>query len=467
MQRMTDTPWLGDTCSLVDAYRSGDRTPLEELDATLAAIERSELNAFSFLDPEPAREAAREADVSLPFGGVPLGVKELDAVAGWPMTEASIPLKDEIADRDSTKVTRMREAGAIPFGLTTSSEFGGINLTCTKLNGATRNPWNLEHTPGGSSGGSAAAVAGGLLTIATGGDGGGSIRIPTGFTGLPGLKATYGRIPKGPNMVLASLTAVSGCLSRSVRDIARYFDVANGFDARDPYSLPRVEGWEAGLGSYRDSLWGKKVAIAFDLGTAVVADDVRAVVEDAAHALARDAGFQIVDIPVKLPELSYEWALAGLSEIVMLLGDRYPACEDDLTLEIAFGLKIAHQVYNIEARGRIEAQRILTNETMAALFEEVDFVFASTNPDVAFGAEGPLPHQVGTTTVSPGNNGALTIPSNIFGNPAMQIPAGQVRGLPVGLQVLAPHHHEHQLLDLALLVEHERPWALTAPGSPR
>lgn len=464
---MTDTPWLGDTCSLVDAFRNGERTPLEELDATLAAIEHSELNAFSFLDPEPARDAARTADVSQPFGGVPIGVKELDFVAGWPSTEASIPLRDEISDHDSTLVTRLRASGAIPFGLTTSSEFGGINLTFTKLNGATRNPWDLAHTPGGSSGGSAAAVSGGLLTIATGGDGGGSIRIPAGFTGLPGLKNTYGRIPKGPNMVLTSLTAVTGCLSRSVRDIARYLDVTNGFDPRDPYSLPRVDGWEAGLGTSLEALRGKKAAIAFDLGTAVVDDEVRAVVEEAAAALARDAGIEIVDIPVKLPELSFEWALSGLSEVVMLLGDRYPACEDELTLEIAFGLKVGHEVYDLNARGRIEEQRIRTNETMAALFDEVDFVFASTNPDVAFDAEGPLPSHVNGGNVSPGNNGALTIPSNIYGNPAMQIPAGAVRGLPVGLQVLAPHHHEAQLLDLAMLAERERPWPLTAPGSPR
>jgi Asp-tRNA(Asn)/Glu-tRNA(Gln) amidotransferase A subunit family amidase len=463
---MTDTPWLGDACSLVDAFRNGERTPLEELDATLAAIERSDLNAFSHLDPEPARDAARRADVGQPWGGVPVGVKELDAVAGWPMTEASIPLQDEIAEQDSTKVTRLRAAGAIPFGLTTSSEFGGINLTCTKLNGATRNPWGLDHTPGGSSGGSAAAVAGGLLTLATGGDGGGSIRIPAGFTGLPGLKGTYGRIPKGPNMMLTSLTAVSGCLSRSVRDIARYFDVTNGFDHRDPYSLPRVDGWEAGLGSTRESLRGKKATISVDLGTAVVDDGVRAAVEDAARALAQDAGLELVDVPVKLPELSFEWALAGLSEIVVLLGDRYPACEEDLTTEIAFGLKIAHEVYDLKARSRIEAQRVRTNETMAALFEQVDFVFAASNPDVAFAAEGPLPDRVNGNAVALGNNGALTIPSNVFGNPAMQIPAGTVRGLPVGLQVLAPHHHEPQLLDLALLAEHERPWPLIAPGSP-
>jgi len=463
---MADAPWSGDTCSLVDAFRSGERTPLEELDATLAAIDASGLNAFSYLDPEAARSAAAAADVSQPFGGVPIGVKELDAVAGWPATEASIPLRDEVADQDSTKVARLRRAGAVPVGLTTSSEYGGVNLTYTKLNGATHNPWDPEHTPGGSSGGSAAAVAGGLVTMATGGDGGGSIRIPAGFTGLPGLKATYGRIPKGPNMVMASLTAVSGCLSRSVRDIARFFDVSNGFDPRDPYSLPRVEGWEAGLGSHLADLRGRRAAISVDLGRAAVANEVREVVEAAARWLADEVGLELVEIPIRVPEVSYEWALSGLGEILMRLGDRWPDCKPDLTPQIAFGMEMAQSMYSIETRARIESQRVRMNETMAAIFDQVDFVLASTNPDVAFGSHGPMPDEVDGEKVGMGNNGALTIPANIYGNPAVSIPAGQVRGLPVGLQVLAPHHREEWLLDCALAFERARPWPLTAPGAP-
>jgi aspartyl-tRNA(Asn)/glutamyl-tRNA(Gln) amidotransferase subunit A len=464
---MTDAPWQGDACSLVDAFRRKDRSPLEELDATLAAVEASELNAFAFIDPERARAAAATADPAGPFGGVPLGVKELTHVEGWPATEGSLVFKERLATDTATMVSRLVDAGAVPFGLTTSSEFGGVNLTFTKLNGATRNPWNVEHTPGGSSGGSAAAVAGGLCTLATGGDGGGSIRIPAGFTGLPGLKNTYGRIPKGPGMVVGSLTAVSGCLARSVRDVARYLDVCNGFDARDPYSLPRVDGWEAGLGSQLLSLAGKRAVIAPTLGAAVVHPEVEALVREHGELLAKETALELVDIPVETLELSYEWALAGLAEIVMDLEDRYPDCEPDLTLEIAFGLKIAHEVYDMKARARIEAQRTRINEIMAALFEQVDFVIASTNPDVAFGCEGPLPRQVGDTKVELGNNGALTIPSNIYGNPAISIPVGLSRGLPVGMQVLAPHHREGWLLDLASHVERERPWPLVAPGAPR
>ena len=463
---MSDGPWLGDACSLVDAFRAGERSPLEELDATFAAIDASELNAFAFVDTDGARETAATADVSLPFGGIPVGVKELDRVAGWPFTDASVPLKDRVAPCDSTLVERVRRAGAVLPGLTTSSEFGGVNLTRTNLHGATRNPWGLEHTPGGSTGGTASAVAGGLCPLGTGGDGGGSLRIPGGFTGLVGLKNTYGRVPKGPGMVVGSLTAVLGCLSRSVRDTARFLDVANGFDHRDPYSLLRVDGWEAELGSHIDELRGKRVVIAPDLGAAVVHPEVAELVVAAGEALAADAGLEVVDVPVKLPDLGYEWALSGLSEVLMELGDRYPDCEPDLTLEIGFGLKLATDLYDLQTRARIEARRTAMNETMADIFDQVDFVIAASNPDVAFAAEGPLPTEVDGVRTELGNNGALTIPANVFGSPAISIPVGSSRDLPVGMQVLARHHEEALLLDLALLVERERPWPLVAPGSP-
>jgi aspartyl-tRNA(Asn)/glutamyl-tRNA(Gln) amidotransferase subunit A len=456
--------WLGDACALVDAFRAKEITPSEALHDCLAAIDASQLNAFSYIAADEARSGAAAADVSLPFGGVPLGVKELERVNGWPFTEASIPLKDDVAPHDSTNITRLRAAGFVPVGLTTASEFGGVNLTRTKLNGATRNPWNVERTPGGSSGGSASAVAGGLVPIATGGDGGGSIRIPAGFTGLFGLKCTYGRFPKGPHAEIGSLTAVLGCMARSVRDAARWVDVANGFDHRDPYSLPRVDGYERGLGSY--DLRGRTVAIAPTLGAAVVHPDVEAAVVEAAEALVKLTGLEIVDRPVKLPDFSVEWALAGLVGVKAELGDRYPGCADDLTEEIAFGLSVASQMFTLEQAAKGESWRQNMNETMAGIFDDVDFVIASTNPDVAFNAEGPLPFKVGDVNVGPGNNGALTIPANIFGSPAVSIPIGDVGGLPVGLQVLGRHHEEPLLLDVALAYERDRPWPLVAPGAP-
>src|SRR5580704_11827267 len=170
------TPWLDDASSLVEAFRARRLSPLEALDACIDAIDRSPLNAFSHTDFERARVTAGGADTSLPFGGVPFGVKELERVATWPYTEASMIFKDRVSAEDQTSIVRLRRSGAVLAAQTTASEFGGINCTSTQLHGTTRNPWDRARTPGGSSGGTAAAVAGGLLPIATGSDGGGSIR---------------------------------------------------------------------------------------------------------------------------------------------------------------------------------------------------------------------------------------------------------------------------------------------------
>ncbi len=464
--------WEGDASSLVDAFRAGSITPPEALQLSLDALSSSQLNATCFVDEEEARTKAEEADITLPFGGVPLGIKELDAVAGWPYTHASLVFAEETSDHDDIEVARLRAAGAVLLAQTTASEFGGINCTSTRLHGATGNPWEPTRTPGGSSGGSAAAVAGGLLPLASGSDGGGSIRIPAGFTGLFGLKATFGRIPKGPRTEVEPLTSVLGCVSRSVRDTARWLDVCNGADEHDPFSLPRVEGYEAGLGTC--DLAGLKVAVACDLGSAVVAEAVRAAVEEAAEELIKGAGLRRVEAKVELPRGGSEWALAGSAGLLLALGERYPACEAQLTPEIMFACNIASRHYDIEAAIGIERYRRQLIFALAELFEEVDVVVAATNPDVAFAAQGPLPTVVdGRNLVDElgfeaglANNGALTIPANTAGNPAASVPAGTVDGLPVGLQLIGRHHAEPLLLDLALWLERNRPWPLTAPGSP-
>ncbi|CAN5842765.1 amidase [soil metagenome] len=461
---MPDKPWPGDTCALVDAFRTGERSPTDELEATLAAIESSALNAFAHLDPEAARATATDADTALAFGGVPLAVKELEPVRGWPSTEGSLVFADRVAEYDSTMVGRLRGAGVVPVGSTTAGEFGGLNVSVTKLHGVTGNPWDPSRTAGGSSSGSAAAVAGGLLTIATGGDGGGSIRIPAGFCGLVGMKGTAGRIPRGPRTLISPMTVVIGCLARSVRDVARWFDVCSGHDSRDPYSLPRIDGWERDLGS--QELSGRRAVIAPTLGSAVVRPEVEAAVVAAGEALARDAGLELVDVAVKLPGLGMEWAMANLAGLRLELGDRYPDCAEQLTTEIQFGLHLAEQLFDLEMAGKGEGARILANEAMAEVFDEVDIIICATNPDVAFPAEVSLNTRVGDLSVGAENNGALTIPANITGNPAISVPIGPVEGLPVGMQLIGRHHADALLLDLARVIERERPWPLVAPGAP-
>ena len=468
---MGDTPWQGDACSLVEEFRAGRRTPLEELQATYAAIDSSTLNAFCYLPREQAEAAARSADVSKPFGGVPIGVKELDQVEGWPDTHASVPLKDHVATYTGTMVQRLRDdGGAVLAGLTTASEFGGVNVTRTKLHGITHSPWQHGRTPGGSSGGTAAAVSGGLVTLGTAGDGGGSIRIPAGFTGMVGLKATIGRIPRGPQAQYGNLTVTIGCISRSARDSARWFDVTNGFDARDPLSMPRETGWEAGLGTHLEALRGARVAFAPNWGTATVSPLMWELLEAAGTALVDECAMRRVDgVDTALPRMGAAWSLSGNIAIEAQLADVWPACADDLTPEIRFGMEQAVGKYDAAARAKIERRRVELNEAMARIFDPadgVDYVITASNPDVAFDAAGPLPGVFGGLEAGAGNNGRLTFPANLHGNPAISIPAGTLDGLPIGLQIVGRHFTEQLLLELARSAERNRPWPLVAPGAP-
>jgi len=413
---MTDTPWLGDACSLVDAFRSGQRSPVEELEATFDAIANSNLNAFVDTDPERAMAVAKAADVNLPLGGVPIGIKALFPFEGWTDDRCSLVFAGRRAEYTMLQTQRVLDAGVVPVGRCNASEFGGLNVSVNKVYGVTHNPHEHGRTAGGSSGGSASAVAGGLVTIASAGDGGGSIRIPGGFNGLVGMKGTAGRIPRGPRTQIHPMTVVYGPMARSVRDVCRWYDVSCGYDMRDPYSLPKHEDYERDLGSF--DLQGKRVAIAPELGSTVLNPAVESRVREAAELLVRDAGLTLVDVPIDLPSLGYEWAMANLCQLLRDLGDLWPACRDDLTIEMAFGADV---YLNQHVAGR---------------------------------------------SVGPENNGTLTIPCNIVGNPAISVPVEMCDGLPVGMQIIGRHHEDQLLLDLARIAERERPWPLVAHGAP-
>ncbi len=465
-------PWLEDASSLADTVRRGDVRATDAIEASLEAIAVTKTNPIVTLDAEGARKAAAQIDERIKHGedpgllaGVPILVKDMEDVAGLPTTHGSIPFKDNIATEDCTSVARLRAAGAVIVGKAATSEMGFVAYTSTKLHGVTRNPWNLERTPAGSSGGSAAAVAGGLVPIATAGDGGGSIRIPASYTGLVGMKGTYGRIPKGPRTEYAMLAAVKGTVARSVRDAARWYDITAGYDIRDPLSLPRREdGWEANLGSV--NLRGLRVAISPNLGNAVVHPDVERVVIEAADVLVEAAGLKRVDVEVKVPENGIAWAVSGLPSLVADMGDRWPDCEPDLTMEIAFAMRSV-PTFKAKHAARTELFRVEMNEAMADLLEKTDIVLCATSPMEPFKAEGPMPSIVGEVHVSPYNAGALTIPANLSGFPAISVPAGlNVNGLPVGLQAYARRHEDALLLDLALAMERAQPWPLVAPGAP-
>jgi aspartyl-tRNA(Asn)/glutamyl-tRNA(Gln) amidotransferase subunit A len=193
-----------------------------------------------------------------------------------------------------------------------------------------------------------------------------------------------------------------------------------------------------------------------------------------AERLARAANLRLVTVTATLPPLRGAWAMANQPSMVADLGDAYPDRVDELSPEVAAGIKAAQEGYTLERAARIELWRRQLNGAMADLFDQADFVFCSTHPDVAFKAEGPPPstipgadliHEIGFVRAIM-NNAALTAPSNMNGSPALTIPSGTVDGLPVGVQVLAGHHREELLLDLALVAERAFPWPLVAPGSP-
>jgi Asp-tRNA(Asn)/Glu-tRNA(Gln) amidotransferase A subunit family amidase len=467
--------WERDAHELADSVRAGDLTAKEVLDTHLERIERlnPELNAVCHLDVDAARARADEIDTEVtagrdpgPMAGVPVGVKELASVEGWPDTEASLVYEHRVAAHDDTEVSRLRAAGAVLVGQTTASEFGAVSFTNTPLHGITRNPWNTERTPGGSSGGSAASVAAGLFPACTGGDGGGSIRIPSSYCGLPGMKTTYGYMGTGPGMFSFSETSVRGPIVRSVRDAARYLDVTGGPTLTDPHSLPRpARGFEEQLvsGDAIEALRGLRVAWSSTLGYASTEPTVAALAHEAAHALVEAAGLELVDVDVEFPKPGTSWTVLGtINEMAHHfedLRDRVQDLTDVLQMSVASFEHLRPEILLKAVRGRWA-----TVSAAATVFADIDLLLTPTTPTTAFRAEGCLGGTVNGKEVSlMGLSAAFTAPFNLTAQPACSIPTGLVEGMPVALQVVARRHEDVHCLAAAALLEQLRPWPKLAP----
>jgi aspartyl-tRNA(Asn)/glutamyl-tRNA(Gln) amidotransferase subunit A len=189
---------------------------------------------------------------------------------------------------------------------------------------------------------------------------------------------------------------------------------------------------------------------------------------DTADDLISAAQLKRIDgVNTALPRMGAAWSISGTIELAAELGDRWPACADQLTPEMRLALEFTHGKYSSDARARIEARRADLNQRMAEIFDQVDIVITASNPDIAFDAQGPLPSTFGGIKAGGRNNGLLTFPCNLHGNPGISVPAGFVDGLPVGLQIIGRHFCEQQLLELARIIEQRRPWPLVAPGGPQ
>lgn len=464
----------GDTViGIADSVRAGERRAVDVLDEVLDAIKRGNdrLNAFVHVDEDIARRAAEAVDAAVARGedpgvlaGVPFGVKDLEDCAGMPTSHGSLLFKGRApVAEDSVHVARLRAAGAVPVGKTAAPEFGTLSFTKTKAFGITRNPWDVSKTPGGSSGGTAAAVAAGIVPFGTASDGGGSTRIPGGFSGLYGFKASYGRIPN-PSAD-GSLTTSLGALTTTVADSARHLDVASGPDDRDRMSLP-----PAGV-RYEDvievlAVEGLRARWSVDLGFAAVDDEVAALTEAAARALISAAKLRDVGGQVVLTDPVKTWLSAGALDLWLgIEPEQWPSGAEDVTFYVRGALE-ATETYPIPKFARAQKRKQQLVEDAARLFDEVDVVLCPTTAVPAFPAEGPPPSVIGGRDVGTGAMATpFTMLANLCWNPACSVPAGLTQsGLPVGLQIIGRRHADDVVMRLARIFEQAQPWERLAPG---
>jgi aspartyl-tRNA(Asn)/glutamyl-tRNA(Gln) amidotransferase subunit A len=468
-------PWEQDSWELAEDVRAGRASARDLLELSLARVERfnPRLNALCFLDAEQARTDAAAIDRRVaagddpgPLAGIPMGVKELAQVRGWPDTRASLAWRDHLAEADCTEVARLRGAGAVMVGLTTAPEHGAVSYTASRLHGVTRNPWNLERTPGGSSGGSAAAVAAGVFPACTGSDGGGSIRIPSSYTGLFGMKTTFGLLGVGPEPFNYSMTSVHGPIVRSVRDAARYLDVTAGPTLTDPTSLPKpAVRFEDRVvsGKSVERLHGKRVTWTATVGYAGTDPEVEKVVHEAAMVLVDEAGLELVDVPVELPKPGLSWSLLSSLNTAAFSLEHEREHLDELEEVHRAGVEM---MLNLRPSGLLKAIRRRHELLLATarVWSEVDLVLTPTTPTPAFAAEGTLRGEVAGHEVNLfGLSAAFTAPFNMTGQPAASIPVGLVDSLPVALQIVARRHDDDLCLGAGAVMERTRPWPKFAP----
>ncbi len=462
---MADPIWRLDAHVIADRVRSGERSAKEVLETFVQRIEEHNeaLASFVHLDIDGARARAAEIDSAVasgddpgPLAGVPIGIKDLEHVAGMPTTRGSVPYKDYVAGHDGVQTERLRSAGAVIVGKTHSPEFGSTAFTRTFLNGTARNPWNLERTPGGSSGGSSSAVAAALLPIASASDGGGSIRIPAAYTGLVGAKATFGRIPMGDSAD-SSNTSVLGCVSRSVRDTARYWDCVVGSHERDALSLPHPGfSYEAVLD---ETPTGLRVAWSQDLGYGACAKEVADIARAAAERLVEATSMKWVDRLIELKDMSAGWALLGAPGTWLNVRDFWPERREDFTPAVRAGVQMSEERFNVQEIARAIERRNENNHRLAEVFEDVDIILTPTTATTAFRAEGPMPSKIDGRDVRLMHTITFTYPFNVSMHPGVSVPCGfDSEGLPVGLQIVTRRHDDHVALQLAAAFEKVQPW---------
>ncbi len=456
---------------LRDSIASKEVSPVELVDLFCERIEAldSGLNSYLTVDREGALETARAAEQAVmdgedlgPLHGVPISVKDLEMTKGLRTTSGSLVFRDRVPDADSIVVERVRQSGAVILGKTNTPEFGLLGHTMNRLGDHCRNPWNTDRTTGGSSGGAGAALAAGLCTVATGSDGGGSIRIPSSFCGVYGIKPSRGRVPRyagTPGPVVANQTSQPGPMTRTVRDSAVLLQSLAGYDSRDVTSVRgKADDY---LAAADRGVAGMRLGWSPDFGYAIVDPEVFDITEHAALAF-QEIGCSVEQVQLVLDH-PYDtfvtiFGANASASYSGLLEDR-----DDLSDYAVKWLEEGATITGPEyggALGQIDIARAKFDD----VFEQYDLLLSPTMAMTAFSVGDP-PSEIAGQEIDPfWGYVQFTAIINATGFTAATVPCGfSSDGLPIGLHIIGRHGDEASVIAASAAFEEARPWADKRP----
>jgi amidase len=464
---VTDIAWLSAT-EQAELIRRGELSPVDAVTTYLERIDKFDatLNSYVTVVGEQALAEAKRAEQAAagdrgPFHGVPIAIKDLHETAGIRTTFSSKAYADYVPTIDAFPVRRLKDAGFIFLGKTNAPEFGTFPQTESDLNGIARNPWNPDHTPGGSSGGAAAALAAGLCPVAHGSDGGGSIRIPASYCGLFGLKPTRGRISSGPRFGEGwAGMSTQGPIARTVRDAAALLDVMAGYETGDPYWAPPPER------PFADEVGAEvgKLRVAFTTaaGTGGVAEpDVAAAVQEAVQLL-ESLGHTVEE---SAPDWEDPSVTANFIQVLQA-GFAHHVGVDTSLFEPAnrMAMEQGAEVNSLDYVRAVAGLHAFTRRVVA-FWNDYDILVTPTVPmppppvGWIFEEDDPWSQFARAGLVVP-----FTAPVNITGQPAVSVPLHwSEAGLPIGVQLIGRPADEATLIRLSAQLEDARPWADRRP----
>src|SRR3979490_71715 len=457
--------WLS-AAQLSTLYARRELSPVDAVEAMLARAAQLQphLNAFVLIDEAGARAAAKASQERWqkgaplsPLDGVPTSIKDTTPVKGWPTRYGSHATDETAATENAPVVDKLQQAGLVLLGKTTTPEFGWKALTDSPLQGTTRSPWNLKHSPGGSSGAPSSLTAAGVNPFNHGNDGGGSIRIPAAHTGLVGLKPSYGRIAQYPADSAFADVISQGVLSRTVRDTALALNAMAGPDPRDWRSLPAAPrgspvGVEEGVG-------GCKLGLSLDFGHVKADAEVRALVAAAAKrfeelgAVVEEVGPPLEPLQTSFEPLSIGSFATRFRQIpTQLHGKLDPGFR--VAAEKGLAITLADYAKAYEAKSKLARD-------MALWHRQYDLLLAPVTPT----APPPVETLYNSDAFPRWTKGApYTLPFNLTGQPAASMPAGLSQaGLPVGLQIIGPARADHLVLRAMRAYESAAGWSWPQP----